>query len=138
MTLIPPTHGRAGVRSINSREYLAAVGEDAVRRAMVADLNRLFQDELGVDVPEAWLSWEAVEAPGEVDVRLRAEAPTRAREVLTLGEVRTFQIPVSTESRIPIVPNPYVYGIDNPFRRDDHVLTFAGWDAETGLMVFDR
>ena len=138
MTLIPPTHGRAGVRSINSRKYLAAVGEDAVRRGMVANLNRHFRDEFGVDAPEAWLSWETVETPDEVDIRLSAEAPTRAREALALGEVRAFQIPVSTESRVPIVPNPYAYGIDTPFRRDDHVLTFAGWDAETGLMVFDR
>ena len=87
---------------------------------------------------DLWLSWETVETPDEVDVRLSAEAPTRAREVLTPGGARTFQIPVSTESRIPIVPNPYIYGTDTPFRRDDHVLTFAGWDAETGLMVFDR
>lgn len=138
MNLIPPTHGRAGVRSITSRAYLDAVGEDAVRRGMAAELNRHFRDEFGVDAPEAWLSWEVVDTPVEVDIRLSAKAPTRAREALALGEVRTFQIPVSTESRIPIVQNPYVYGIDNPFRRDDHVLTFAGWDAETGLMVFDR
>ena len=138
MILIPPTHGRAGVRSINSREYLDRVGADAVRRGMAADLNRLFQDELGVDAPEAWLSWETVETPDEVDVRLSATAPTRATEVLTPGGVRTFTIAVTTESRIPIVLNPYAYGIDTPFRRDDHVLTFAGWDAETGLMVFDR
>lgn len=138
MNLIPPTHGRAGVRSINSRRYLDQVGEDAVRRRMVSDLNRHFRDELGVDAPEAWLSWETVETPDEVDVRLSATAPTRAREVLAPGGARTFQIPVSTESRIPIVLNPYTYGTDNPFRRDDHVLTFKGWDAETGLMVFDR
>ena len=136
MTLIPPTHGRAGVRSIISREYLAAVGEDAVRRAMVADLNRLFQDEFGVDAPEAWLSWETVEAPDEVDVRLSATAPTRAQEVLTPGGVRTFTIAVTTGSQIPIVPRPYHF--DNPYRHPDHYLTFKGWDAETGLMVFDR
>lgn len=142
MNLIPPTHGRAGVRSINSREYLDRVGEDAVRREMVSDLNRHFQAEIGVDAPRAWLSWEVVETPGtdEVDVRLSAEAPTRARTYLDAlrGSVRTVPIAVTHESRIPIVANPYPYGTDNPYRRDDHVLTFAGWDAETGLMVFDR
>ena len=140
MILIPPTHGRAGVRSISSREYLDRVGADAVRRGMAADLNRLFQDELGVDAPEAWISWEVIETPDAVDVRLSAEAPTRARTYLDAlrGSVRTVPIAVTHESRIPIVANPYPYGTDNPYRRDDHVLTFAGWDAETGLMVFDR
>ena len=136
MNLIPPTHGRAGVRSINSRRYLDQVGEDAVRRGMVANLNHLFQDELGVDAPEAWLSWETVETPDEVDVRLSATAPTRATEVLTPDGIRTLAIAVTTESQIPIVPS--LYRFDNPYRRPDHHLTFKGWDAETGLMVFDR
>ena len=140
MILIPPTHGRASVRTVSAREYLVAVGEDAVRREMLDDLNRLFQDEFGAPAPRAWISWEVIETPDAVDVRLSAEAPTRARTYLDAlrGSVRTVPIAVTHESRIPIVANPYPYGTDNPYRRDDHVLTFAGWDAETGLMVFDR
>ena len=136
MTLVPPTHGRAGVRSINSRVYLAAVGEERLRQQMLSQMNRVFQDELGVDVPEAWLSWEIVESPNEVDVRLSATAPTRAQEVLTPSGVRTFTIALTTGSQIPIVPRAYHF--DNPYRHPDHYLTFKGWDAETGLMVFDR
>lgn len=142
MKLIPPSHGRAGVRTISAREYLIAVGEDAVRQKMFDDLNRLFRDEFGADVPRAWLSWEVIDTPGtgEVDIRLSADAPLQANTVwlAPLGEARTVQVAVTDKSRIPIVQNPYAYGVDNPFRRDDHVLTFKGWDAETGLMVFDR
>lgn len=142
MDLIPPTHGRAGVRTVSAREYLVAVGADAVRQTMLDDLNRLFQDEFGVDAPRAWISWEVIDTPGtgEVDIRLSADAPLQASTVwlAPLGEARTVPVPVTDKSRIPIVQSPYAYGIDNPFRRDDHVLTFKGWDAETGLMVFDR
>lgn len=142
MILIPPTHGRAGVRTINAREYVLQLGEEGIRQQMLYSMNRLFQDEFGADVPEAWLSWEVVDTPGtgEVDIRLAAEAPLRANTVwlAPLGEARTITVPVTDQSRIPIVQSPYRYADDNPFRKSNHVLTFAGWDAETGLMVFDR
>lgn len=140
MKLIPPSHGRAGVRTINAREYLAQMGEEAIRQQMRYSMNRLFQDEFGTDVPEAWLSWELIEAPTEVDIRLEANAPLRSQTFIDgrRGIARTVPIALTTESRVPIVTSPYHYADDNPFRRDDQVLTFQGWDAETGLMVFDR
>ena len=139
MILIPPTHGRAGVRTINAREYLAQLGEEGIRQQMLYSMNRLYQDEFGADVPESWLSWELIESPTEVDIRLEASAPRRAQTFLDArrGTARTVAVSVTTESRVPIVHPSYRYD-ENPFRRDDHVLTFAGWDAETGLMVFDR
>ena len=140
MNLIPPTHGRALVQRAVARELLVDNAEKRLRERMLDEMNRLYREEFGAPAPRAWISWEVIETPDEVDVRLSAEAPTRARTYLDAlrGSVRTVPIAVTHESRIPIVANPYPYGTDNPFRRDDHVLTFAGWDAETGLMVFDR
>lgn len=67
-----------------------------------------------------------------------ANAPERSRVFLDghRGQVRTVQIPVTTQSRIPIVLQRYRY--EDPFDRPERYLTFKGWDAETGLMVFDR
>lgn len=142
MILIPPTHGRAGVRRVVARELLVDNAEKRLRERMLDEMNRLYREEFGADAPEAWLSWESLprDSTYEMEFRLSAEAPTRARTYLDAlrGSVRTVPIAVTHESRIPIVANPYPYGTDNPYRRDDHVLTFAGWDAETGLMVFDR
>src|SRR5699024_11710965 len=131
---------RAGVRRVVARELLVDNAEKRLRERMLDEMNRLYREEFGAPTPRAWISWEVIETPDEVDVRLSAEAPTRARTYLDAlrGSVRTVPIAVTHESRIPIVANPYPYGTDNPYRRDDHVLTFAGWDAETGLMVFDR
>lgn len=138
MNLIPPTHGRAGVKKISARTYLEQIGEERVKETMRKDLNRVFQEELGVDAPEGWLYFEVLDHAGDVEIRLSAEAPTQARTVrlATTGEVRTFEVPVSTQSSIRIVTSPYNF--DNPYIDPKHHLTFKGWDAETGLMVFDR
>ena len=142
MILIPPTHGRAGVQQTVARELLVDNAEKRLRKKMLDEMNRLYQEEFGADVPEAWLSWESIprDATYEMKFRLRAEAPARGRTYFDAlrGVVRTVPIALTTSSSVPIVANPYVYGIDAPYRRGDHVLTFAGWDAETGLMVFDR
>ena len=142
MNLIPPSNGRAEVRRIDAQEAIAAVGEEAVREQLLDEMDSLFRREVGATAPREWLSWFVTpSADGlRTEVLLTAEAPTRARTYFDAprGAVRTVPIALTTRSSIPIVANPYVYGIDNPYRRTDHVLTFAGWDAETGLMVFDR
>lgn len=142
MILIPPTHGRAGVRQTVARGLLGGGAEKRLRERMLDEMNRLYQEEFGADVPEAWLSWESTphDPTYEMEFRLLAEAPTRATTFIDArrGTARTVQISVTTRSKIPIDPTSYRYEDSNPFRRDDHVLTFQGWDAETGLMVFDR
>ena len=142
MNLVPPTHGRALVQRTVARELLVDNAEKRLREQMLDEMDSLFRREIGATAPREWLSWERVprDPTYEMEFRLRAEAPTRARSYFDAlrGAVRTVPIAVTTSSSIPIVSNPYVYGIDNPYRRADHVLTFAGWDAETGLMVFDR
>lgn len=142
MILIPPTHGRAGARQTVARELLVDNAEKRLRERMIDEMNRLYREEFGADVPEAWLSWELIprDPAYEMEFRLRAEAPTRSNTFLDArrGIARTVPIAVTTSSQIPIVTNPYRYADDNPYRRSDHVLTFQGWDAETGLMVFDR
>lgn len=140
MKLIPPTHGEAYVRTLNSREYLEAVGEDRVRETMVRDLDRHFLDELGVCAPRPWLQWEALDRP-EHELRelwLRALAPTSSRTVWLVprGEAQELQVPATTQSRVPLVRSPYRF--EDPFDRPDRYLTFKGWHPESGLMAFDR
>ena len=142
LNLLPPSNGRAEVRRIDAQEAIAAVGEEAVREQLLDEMDSLFRREVGATAPRAWLTWTVSHSPNglQTEVLLVAEAPTRANTFLDARrqEVRTVPIAVTTESKIPIVPNSYRYADDNPFRRDDHVLTFQGWDAATGLMVFDR
>lgn len=140
MKLIPPSHGRAGVRALQPRRYIERVGEERVKETMRRDLDRVFQEEFGVDAPEDWLTWEILDtpAPDEVDIRLSAVGPTRSNVFYDVrrNQARTVAVPVTTESSIPIVPSPYHF--DNPYVDPRHHLTFKGWDAETGLMAFDR
>lgn len=142
MNLIPPSNGRAEVRRIDAQEAIAAVGEEAVREQLLGEMDSLFRREVGATVPREWLTWTVSHSPNglQTEVLLVAEAPTRANTFLDArrGIARTVPIAVTTASQIPIVTNPYRYADDNPYRRSDHVLTFQGWDAETGLMVFDR
>lgn len=137
MKLIPPTHGLAVVRRTVPHEGITPALEETARRVMLESMNRLFQKKFGTNAPEAWLSWDVV---GGGEIRLSAEAPSTARRYFDAlrNSVRRVPVPVSLESRIPIVASSYRYDDANPFRRDDHVLTFQGWDGETGLMVFDR
>lgn len=143
MKLIPPDRGRFRVKVRLEAAEAAAEEDDRIETHLIRKIDRFSRDELGVHtVPRDWLAFERFDLPedGTVEFRLEATAPTRSRTVLlpSLGQERTFQIPVSTKSPIPIVPSPYRYADTNPYRRADHVLTFKGWDGETGLMVFDR
>ena len=142
MNLIPPTHGRALVQRTVARERFLDGAEERFREQMLGEMDSLFRREVGATAPREWLSWEKEprDPTYEMELRLRAEAPTRSRTFIDAhrGITRTNPIALTTESRIPIVPTTYRYEDTNPFRRPDHVLTFAGWDAETGLMVFDR
>lgn len=140
MILIPPTHGRAAFRVAVPRSDLEEVDRETLRETLVEKIHRTFQEHFGSDAPEGWVKIEETYPPGDDEVVLQVEAtaPTRSRVALVRGQRREFEVPVSTRSQIPIVANPYVYGIDNPYRRRDHLLVFQGWDAETGLMVFDR
>ena len=135
MNLVPPTHGRALVQRTVAREILVDNAEKRLREQMLDEMDSLFRREVGATAPREWLSWERLprDSTYEMEIRLLAEAPTRARSYFDAlrGVVRTVPIALTTTSSIPIVSNPYVYGIDNPYRRTDHVLTFKGWDAET-------
>lgn len=140
MRLIPPSHGEAYVRTLNSPEYLQRVGEGQIRETMVQDLDRVFQTELGVPAPRPWLQWETLDRP-EHELRelwLRALAPTSSRTVWLVprNEARVLQVPATTQSRVPLVQKPYRY--EDPFDRPDRYLTFKGWHPESGLMAFDR
>src|SRR5690625_2511240 len=81
LILIPPTHGRAGVRRVVARELLVDNAEKRLRERMLDEMNRLYREEFGADAPEAWLSWESLprDSTYEMEFRLSAEAPTRAR-----------------------------------------------------------
>lgn len=142
MNLIPPTHGRAEVRRTFEKEAVAAIGGEAVCQQLLRDMDSIFHREVGATAPREWLRWLISHSPAgaQVDVSLKAEAPTRGRTYLDAfrGVVRAAPLALTTESQIPIVPSSYRYENPAPFRRADHVLTFAGWDADTGLMVFDR
>ena len=142
MNLVHPTQGRAEVRRIDAQEAIDAVGEEAVREQLLDEMDSLFRREVGATAPREWLTWSVSHSANALrtEVLLTADAPLRSNRYFDARrqEVRTVPIAVTTESKIPIVPNSYRYADDNPFRRDDHVLTFKGWDAATGLMVFDR
>ena len=142
MNLVPSTQGRAEVRWIAAQEAIDAVGEEAVREQLLDEMDSLFRREVGATAPRAWLTWSVSHSANglRTEVLLTADAPLWSNRYFDARrqEVRTVPIAVTTESKIPIVTNPYRYADDNPFRRDDHVLTFKGWDAATGLMVFDR
>ena len=142
MNLVPSTHGRAEVRWIAAQEAIAAVGEEAVREQLLDEMDSLFRREVGAMAPREWLTWTVSHSANglRTEVLLVAEAPTRSQTYFDAHrqETRTVPIALTTASRIPIVPTTYRYEDTNPFRRIDHVLTFKGWDAETGLMVFDR
>ena len=142
MILIPPTHGRAGVRRVVARELLGDKVEKRLREQMLDEMNRLYQEETGADAPEAWLSWERIprNPTYEMEFRLRAEAPTRSQTYFDAlrNVVQTVPTTLTSKSRIPIVPTTYRYKATEASPRDVHFLTFKGWDAKTGLMVFDR
>ena len=142
LNLLPPSNGRAEVRWVDAQEAIDAVGEEAVREQLLDEMDSLFRREVGATAPREWLTWSVSHSANglRTEVLLTADAPLRSNRYFDARrqEVRTVPIAVTTESKIPIVPNSYRYADDNPFRRDDHVLTFKGWDAETGLMVFDR
>ena len=142
MNLVPPTHGRALVQRTVAREILVDNAEKRLREQMLDEMDSLFRREVGATAPRAWLTWSVSHSANglRTEVLLTADAPLRSNRYFDARrqEVRTVPIAVTTESKIPIVPNSYRYADDNPFRRDDHVLTFKGWDAATGLMVFDR
>ena len=140
MILIPPTHGRGAARLRVPAAEIVDRGEGVFRAEVLNSLNRIFREEFGVDAPESWIQWEAVDSPWSDDTEIRVEAiaPTTANVVRVPGGTRAFVIPVTTESRIPIVNKPHRIVDGDAYLRADHALTFKGWDAETGLMVFDR
>lgn len=143
MKLIPPDRGRFGVKVRLEAGEAAAEEDDRIEAHLIRKIDRFSRDQLGVHtVPRDWLAFERVDLPeeGAVEFRMGATAPTRAHTAFlpSLGQERTFPVAVSTLSSIPIVPSPYRYADTNPYRRADHLLTFKGWDGETGLMVFDR
>lgn len=142
MNLVPPTHGRALVQRTVAREILVDNAEKRLREQMLDEMDSLFRREVGATAPREWLSWERLprDSTYEMEIRLLAEAPTRSQTYFDAHrqETRTVPIALTAASRIPIVPTTYRYEDTNPFRRIDHVLTFKGWDAATGLMVFDR
>lgn len=145
MNLIPPTHGSAGASVRMSTEQEARERSLAVLEALEGEIHRMFRAELSATPHRDWTQpVEVVRSPGseEVSIRLEVHAPTQDTtvQVAETGEVRTLSVPVSTESRIPIVANRYLGpGTDiDHFHRPDRYLTFKGWNADTGLMVFGR
>ena len=109
----------------------------AARRAA-----RMFRDEHGIDPHPSWVQREPVgsDIPQTLTIRVLIDPPTSASEAIVAGERIALPAPVNTSTRAPIVTSPYVddrADLSAPVSPVQNSAVHVGWDADTGLMVFD-
>ena len=115
-----------------------AAQDMAARRAA-----RMFRDEHGIDPHPSWVQREPVgsDIPETLTIRVLIDPPTSASEAIVAGERIAFPAPVNTSTRVPIVTHsPYAgdsADLDAPVSPLQNAAVHIGWDADTGLMVFD-
>lgn len=143
--VVPIEEARRGIRTTIAREVIDRAGggvgiTEEMRGQMTEALHRPFREKYGYDVPAEWISWEVVEDRAEhtVELRLKAEATTKAQEVydMTRGEPRQLPITVTPEAKILIARSHLVGEHPVTTREAGDIITFKGWDPETGLMAF--
>ena len=142
MHLIPTgTRVRAAAQVAVAIEALdgahQAAQDMAARRAA-----RMFRDEHGIDPHPSWLQREPVgsDIPETLTIRVLIDPPTSASEAIVAGKRVALPTPVSTSTRVPIVTSPYVddrADLNAPVSPAQNSAVHVGWDADTGLMVFD-
>ena len=103
---------------------------------------RMFRDEHGVDPHPSWVQREPVvsDIPGTLMIRVLIDPPTSASEAIVVGKRVALPMPVSTSTRIPIATSPYMddrADLSAPVSPVRNSAVHVGWDADTGLMVFD-
>ena len=115
-----------------------AAQDMAARRAA-----RMFRDEHGIDPHPSWVQREPVgsDIPETLTIRVLIDPPTSASEAIVAGKRVALPMPVSTSTRVPIVTHsPYAgesADLNAPVSPVQNSAVHVGWDADTGLMVFD-
>ena len=103
---------------------------------------RVFRDEHGIDPHPSWVQREPVgsDIPETLTIRVLIDPPTSASEAIVAGKRVAFPMPVSTGTRVPIATSPYMddrADLNAPVSPVQNSAVHVGWDADTGLMVFD-
>ena len=103
---------------------------------------RVFRDEHGIDPHPSWVQREPVgsDIPETLTIRVLIDPPTSASEAIVAGKRVALPMPVSTSARVPIVASPFMddsADLDAPVSPVQNSAVHIGWDADTGLMVFD-
>ena len=103
---------------------------------------RMFRDEHGIDPHPSWVQREPVgsDIPQTLTIRALIDPPTSASEAIVAGERVALPAPVSTSTRVPIATSPYMddrADLNAPVSPVQNSAVHVGWDADTGLMVFD-
>lgn len=144
MNLITPTTNLPALRAEASPEFLASLGEEEVFERLADDLRDAFEEAFGSPLPPSWVSIRRLEAhDGPADVVSlvgRVTPPQKATRYFNAlrYRVETSLMTLTEKSRISITTNPYRYSAEMIHFHPEHFLSFKGWDADTGLMVFGR
>lgn len=115
-----------------------AAQDMAAKRAV-----REFRTEHGINPHPSWIKREPVgsDIPETLMIRVLIDPPTSASEAIVAGEMVAFPGPVNTGTRIPLVTHSAYVGdgadLAAPVPPIRNTADHVGWDADTGLMVFD-